>query len=294
LLIKPPSGGFYFIEKGGEIKMKKLIFGTLFTIFALALVVVPAFAAKPNTNNAGAQKVVWNLSGAVMPVPPYGLSDVIGSDTASKLIFNRPNGKVSAMLTGDMNGLNPNTTYTVYLSNGYTPYQETGWNVSGGYTMDLLYLSNHYYYTLTLNQSGNTITGSLNDPYLPEKLPVNGTITGNSVEFSVNYPTNYQGRRTFTGTINSSGVLSGNWNETGTEQGLGDWSNSSGLAIKTSAGDTGFPGLLLGVNALTFTTDSKGSGSWHYNFKNTVFPNGLSVWINGAGATILISDSITF
>jgi hypothetical protein len=52
-------------------------------------------------------------------------------DTASKLIVNRPNGNTWLTLTGIMRGLAPRTTYTVYISNGYAPYVQTGWDVSG-------------------------------------------------------------------------------------------------------------------------------------------------------------------
>jgi len=97
--------------------MKKAIIFVL--IVALILIAVPSvmFAAKPD--GAGAEKVEWNLSGDVMPVPPYGSRDIIGSDTASKLIVNQPNGNTEVTITGAMNGLNPNTTYFVILSKGY-------------------------------------------------------------------------------------------------------------------------------------------------------------------------------
>ena len=75
---------------------------------------------KPIGNLAGAQEVPWNLSSDVMPVPPWGLSDIDGSDTASKLIVNQPNGNTEVVITGAMNGLNPNTVYTVYPSNGWS------------------------------------------------------------------------------------------------------------------------------------------------------------------------------
>lgn len=117
--------------------MKKINIRRFLLVSLLALtvsvlvsaVIMPsiAFAAKPAGNLAGAQKVDWNLSAAVMPVPPYGSRDIPGSDTASKLIVNQPNGAIEVTITGAMNGLNPNTTYTVYLSNGYTPYVDTGW-----------------------------------------------------------------------------------------------------------------------------------------------------------------------
>lgn len=93
----------------------------------VSAVIIPsiAFAVKPAGNLAGAIKVPWNLSADVMPAHPcgaYGTLDIPGSDTASKLIVNQPNGNTEVTITGAMNGLHSNTEYTVYLSNKYTPY----------------------------------------------------------------------------------------------------------------------------------------------------------------------------
>jgi hypothetical protein len=102
------------------VKRKLMRFLIAITLSTLILLIFgsPALAVKPETNLAKAQEVAWNLSAAVMPVPPYGSHDIPGSDTASKLIVNQPNGNTEVTITGVMNGLNPNTTYTVYLSNG--------------------------------------------------------------------------------------------------------------------------------------------------------------------------------
>ena len=100
---------------------------------------------KPADNLAGAVEVPWNLSAAVMPVPPYGdygTLDIPGSDTASKLIVNQPNGAVEVTITGAMNSLHPDTTYNVFLSKGYTPYVDTGWNVTGGLGPKCKYIRN--------------------------------------------------------------------------------------------------------------------------------------------------------
>jgi hypothetical protein len=104
-------------------KTKGIILITALVLLCIA--VAPSMAVKPADNHAGAQKYSWHLSGDVMPVPPYGSQDIPGSDTASKLIVNQPNGKIVVMINGVMNGLDPNTTYTVYLSNGYIP--QTDW-----------------------------------------------------------------------------------------------------------------------------------------------------------------------
>ena len=62
--------------------MRKLFTGSIIAI-DLLLIAAPAFAVKPES---AAQFIDWNLSGDVMPVPPWGLADIPGSDTASKLI----------------------------------------------------------------------------------------------------------------------------------------------------------------------------------------------------------------
>ncbi|GAI99267.1 unnamed protein product, partial [marine sediment metagenome] len=144
--------------------MKKVIVFIL--IVALILFVTPGIvsAAKPAGNLAGAQKVNWNLSAAVMPVPPYGSRDITGSDTASKLIVNQPNGNTVVTITGAMNGLNPNTTYTVYLSKGYAPM--TSW--SG------LFTSTVPTFTFTTNDSGS---GSWHLNLRDDNFPLSGTYT---------------------------------------------------------------------------------------------------------------------
>ena len=109
-----------------------------------------------------------------------------------------------------------------------------GWNVSGAYTFDVKYLGNDYNYSVILSQSGKTITGSLNDPFLPGTLTIsNGSLIGNTITFSVDYGSgSWQGIRTFTGTIDLSGNLSGTWNETGLENGFDNWTATLGKATQ--------------------------------------------------------------
>lgn len=266
--------------------MKKI---AIMAIMAGFLVAGPGMVFAANTSHPGAQTYGWNLSGDVMPVPPYGAADIAGSDTASKLIVNQPNGKVGATVTGVMNGLAPNTTYTVYLSNPYEPYRAA--DVSGMYTIDVLYMGNHYQSDLTLTQTGNTIGGLFYSPYLPNALPVNGIVTGNNVMFSIDYgPGSIQGVRTFTGTINADGSLSGTWTETGSEAGSGSWSTNEGIAAQMS-GSTSWTGQLAGTAPFTFTTNASGSGSWHYNLTAPA-PSSFSAWINGSAGTVLVSDDV--
>ncbi len=72
----------------------------------------------------GTQQVSWHLSGAIFP-PPYGTKDIPGSDTASTLTVNQAEGNTEITISAEMDGLAPNTEYTVYISNSYDP--STGW-----------------------------------------------------------------------------------------------------------------------------------------------------------------------
>jgi len=268
--------------------MKKIILPTIIIISLLALVGT-TFAAKPATNLAGAKKVAWNLSAVVMPVPPYGSLDISGSDTASKLIVNQPNGMVEAAITGAMNGLHPNTTYTVYLSNDYTKYTPTSvkgtwkWLVLGTYEHDMV---------ITTQNPDGTFSGTggypAGGPYQTTET-ITGQVTGNNITFTTTYsgPYNPGYSVTVSGTITSDGSMSGisPW----------EWHTTAGHATLAS-GSTGWPGLFTStVQPFTFTTDSTGSGSWHINLKDSDFPGletyNLSVWINEAGGTMLISNN---
>lgn len=257
---------------------------------------------KPTGNLAGAEKVAWNLSGDVMPVSPYGpygTMDIPGSDTASKLIVNQPNGAVEVAITGVMNGLTPTTTYTVYLSNRYTKY--TPINIMGTYTWLVLGTYLHDMIIDTQNPDG-TFSGT--GGYPAGSSPYNqlgqtaetitGKVEGNQID--ITFTTKYLGpsfipySATVSGTIAGSGSMSGNipW----------EWHTTAGH-VTVASGSTGWPGLFTAtVPEFTFTTDDSGSGSWHINLRDSDFPLlganfTLSVWINETvpNKTVLISDT---
>lgn len=286
--------------------MKKKTTNLLLAAFLLMLMVaVPATtasAAKPSPNLAAAQDVGWNLSGAVMPTPPngaYGLDDIPGSDTASKLIANQPNGNTEVTLTGVMNGLAPNTEYTVSISNGYVPYKPANvvgtytWLVEGTYSHDLV---------ITTQNPDGTFPGyggypAGDSPYTASgqtSETITGQVVGNQVTFTTTYagPYNPGYSATVSGTINTDGTMSGTspW----------EWHTTSGTATPQS-GSTVWPGLFDNLQPLTFTTDANGSGSWHINLTDANFPaedpSGtqytLSVWVAQGGTTVLISDNFT-
>jgi len=285
--------------------VKKRIFIIAIAAMLISALIVPAttaLAAKPAGNLASAQKVAWNLSAAVMPVPPYGSRDIPGSDTASKLIVNQPNGVTEVTITGAMNGLNPNTTYTVYLSKGYTPYVFTGWSVTGSWNFDLVSTKwpGTYSKTMTITQgSGGHFTGSGGNVPPGYTWSVDGYVTGNNVTFNLAYNAPMAGYvATFEGVINADGTMQGTWSDNWYSD-SGPWHTTSGSAVKTHTGDIGWPGLFTGtVQPFTFVTDEYGAGSWHINLTDADLPAGptgtiynLSVWINEAGATMLISDT---
>lgn len=280
--------------------MKKIL-ASIASLVLLLLFVSPVLAVKPAGNLAAAQKVDWNLSAAVMPVPPYGSFDIEGSDTLSKLIVNQPNGNTEVAMTGVMNGLNPNTTYTVYLSNGYTPYVDTGWSIVGDWVIRLHYGAGIYDHDIFINvQSDGTFSGTGGYPAsmdYPYSYPYNETVIGtiNVMTGAVTIHSVYQNGYAYdaAGTIAPDGTMSGTWHGTG--QPTYSWESISGHAVKTHTGNMGWSGLFTGtVPPFTFTTDEFGAGSWHLNLRDENFltsgTQNLSVWIN-SGGTLLISNN---
>jgi hypothetical protein len=166
---------------------------------------------------------------------PYGSADMPGSDTASKLIVNQPLGTTQVTITGAMNGLNPLTEYTVFLSNGYTKNVISKANVAGTWHINVLVDGSATVYpeTLILTQTGSTITGVSLDTIPPGSLfgIFGGTVVGNQVTIHSNKGGLFVD---LVGTIALDGSISGNWNDvppTGTR--TGTWSSTSGAASFT-------------------------------------------------------------
>jgi len=129
------------------------------------------------------------------------------------------------------------TANAPHSTSGFNPFcfnqfqnpfnQRQQWNLSGSNTVDLWFQGQEFTYAVNFNQRGSCLSGTLTDTGLPsgeQILGVHGTIFGNHVTFSVRYPTNFQGTRTFNGSINRWGDVSGRWSETGTENGSGHFS----------------------------------------------------------------------
>ena len=263
---------------------------TLLIVSLLSTTVTSVLAVKPSGKLAGAINVPWNLSADVMPVPPYGSGDIPGSDTASKLIINQPNGNVEVVINGVMNGLNPSTVYTVYLSNGYSKtYQR--WSLVGTWELEFYLGGTKYLHDMWItDETYTTFSGTGTNSHT---WVVTGTKDGNGAEISMKIDYDLSSYEVNAiGTIDSNGRLSGTWTGPGQS---GTWKSSEGEAIYQGTIGTGWSGLFTNtIQPFTFTTDEFGSSSWHLNLRDSDFPESgiytLSVWIN-KGGTILISDT---
>jgi hypothetical protein len=119
-----------------------------------------------------------------------------------------------------------------YQPNRYQPnryqqnrYQQGQWNFSGSNTAKVKFEVNTYAYPVYFTQQGSCLTGTLTDPDASFTGRIHGTVYGNFITFSITYPSSdNQGTRTFNGTINQWGHVSGSWSETGTENAAGSWS----------------------------------------------------------------------
>jgi hypothetical protein len=109
-------------------------------------------------------------------------------------------------------------------SHGFScnPYARQQWNLNGRNYVKAVYLGSTYTYSVKFRQSGGCLTGTLTDPYYPTTGPIYGTVFKNHVTFRFLYPAgSVQGLRTYTGTINRRGNLSGTWSQTGSQGGGG-------------------------------------------------------------------------
>jgi hypothetical protein len=280
-------------------KKMNMFFGLALLGLMMTIAIAPVAAAKPADNTAGAKKVPWHLSGAVMPSPPWGLHDIVGSDTASKLVVNRPMGNTEATITGVMKGLDPNTVYRVSIANAWTTTQV--WDVTGTWVLSALSSYNHDY-ILSMQQYGGVITGSATYPagQTPSIYEtIIGTVVGTTVTIHGIYYSD-AAHTIATGCefdailiINTAdGSMSGTFIDNG--GGGGSLASTAGHANLVTIG-AGWPGLFNNMQTFTFTTNGQGIGNWHINLKTADFPSSgtydLSVWINRGSFTVLINDN---
>ena len=106
--------------------------------------------------------------------------------------------------------------------------QREQWNLSGWNTVVVPFDGQTFYYSVWFNQRGSCLSGTLSDPkFLPSGTsgPIHGTVFRNYVTFSFTYPSgSSQGTRTFTGTIDRHGDVSGMWKDYGSDKSTGTWS----------------------------------------------------------------------
>jgi hypothetical protein len=96
------------------------------------------------------------------------------------------------------------------------------WNLNGHNKVEAVYQGTTYTYSVTFRQFGGCLSGTLTDSLYPTTGPIWGVVYRNHVTFSFNYPSgSVQGTRTFSGTINRWGGVSGYWWENGSENGSG-------------------------------------------------------------------------
>ena len=105
------------------------------------------------------------------------------------------------------------------------PFQQGQWDLNGPNTLQVSFEVSTYDYAVNFTQQGSCLGGWLTDQWAPITGPIHGTVFGDSVTFSFRYGFgSKQGTRTFTGTINQWGHVSGTWWETGSEHASGNWS----------------------------------------------------------------------
>lgn len=278
----------YYLE--GE-RMKKFVMLLMLASMVL-MPITNVYGVKP-LEKPGVEEYGWNLSGDIMAVPPYGLHDISGSDTASKLLVNQPNGVVEVSVTGVMSGLEPYTEYTVYISNGYTLNHER-WNLVGEWAHTAYTDSgggpyNHVWEITSQDYYGNLLGAGSGGGYT---WTLTGTLVRDTVQMHIVYNNGYWAD--MTGTIAADGTISGTFIDSNNVSGT--WYTTDGAATSDGSIGWGWSGLFNGLPTFTFTTDEYGHASWHFNLKDTDFPGAgtymLSLWIN-RGYTILISDNFS-
>jgi hypothetical protein len=267
---------------------------------ALLIFAVASPAQRAANNAAGSESVGWNLTGDVMSVPPYGTIDIPGSDSASRILVNRPNGKTNVTLTGLMGGLMPNTKYTVYLSN---PHDIKGWSVLGDWELEYKKGSVPRIFQMAVTkQAGSGAfegTGRWQDDPVTS-WTVQGSVTDAIVDLKIRPPKPGYSIGALGGIDTMTGKMSGSWQDNLGQ--TGSWSSKSGSAAYLSDADKiwweGFFNETR-IPTFTFLTNPQGSGNWHLNMVTADFPGPgtcqLSVFINDDSPdqqkTVLVSDN---
>lgn len=261
--------------------------------------VTSVLAVKPVDKLEGAIDVPWNLSGDVMPLP-WGLQDITGSDTSSKLVVNQPNGNsVEIAVTGIMNGLSPNTLYQVFTSNPWSNCDK--WNVVGNdWELTFMYSGNSYNHHMNVTEQ-NMYTGYfVGDGFSNTDTNVwtilnTSRVVGDEIYLDLVYTSNTSYKVYAKANIADGKIVGGTWTSSSNQ--TGTWYSTAGTAETEEVG-CGYPGLFWNQEIFTFVTDENGHASWHFNLTDEDFPRTgetfeMSIWVNKPGATILISDNFS-
>ena len=239
---------------------------------------------KQNRDDEGAIKEDWTISS----------SAIWSSDSTCKLIFNHPNGHTTATITGIMRGLNPSTTYTVHITDGYVT--NNGWSMTGTWTRNVVYSGTTYTHSYTTTQSGDTYTGTGRKPAtgtIEATESVTGTITGDYLTFHSTYLTGDPGyTQDAVGTIAPDGSISGTW--TDNDGRSGSWTSPAGSAKPT---ETTTSTNYLMIPTLTLKTNPAGNANFHINIHRDDLSfdseHSITLLIKEGDYTILFSDPIT-
>jgi hypothetical protein len=181
-------------------KMKKIIFGIVFSVFALALVVVPTLAAgKAAPKATGSYDYNYGID-------RHADFNAITTSTSCSYQWN---------VTGNWgldyiyNGVHNPSLYDVQLT------QTNG----------------------VLTGTGKYPLGAVSPSY---QWGVTGTVVGNTVNITAVYTVGAVGTTmTMAGTIASDGTMTGTWSDNYGGTRTGEWSSSTGVANKMFTGCTG-------------------------------------------------------
>lgn len=106
----------------------------------------------------------------------------------------------------------------------------SSWSVTGSNTIVLTGTYIGLVYIADFSMNGTNLTGTVTDPYYSSTpMALTGTVLSDTISFSYIYlDGGFRGTRTFTGTIDSNGLVTGGtWSETGTEGINGTWTNGT-------------------------------------------------------------------
>jgi hypothetical protein len=288
-----------FSNLRGIMKTEQLVPIMAIIILILVGVITLIFLQDRSSNQ---ENIPLHLSSMVAPAPPFGCGDIPGSDTSSQLVVSRNNNDNTLSITGGMKGLHPNSDYTVFLSNGY-PINSYRWDLRGKWNLKFFGDGDPSDYEVTITaqsapdcHAGSPVEGyviHLSGPDQGLSDSVTGRINREIDSFELIIMGEGSNHANYVnGTISRDGTMEGTWAYSTGKTGI--WQSTEGSATSSPI-TSQWPGYSTTLKGFNFTTDNTGSGSWHVTLEKEDFTSprsqNLSVWINEAGRTILISDN---